>query len=109
MGCIKCGVCHKEYRSLFQGTKQGITCASEVTNGKLIGHYGSEVADMDAFNFTKTPPPEGTVICDSCILEAMTKGELVKIEPVEHMLDETQNTLMADMLMSRENPRKAED
>jgi hypothetical protein len=101
VGKIKCGVCHKEYQSLFTGTNQGISCASEVTEGKLIGHYGSEVADMDAFSFTKKALPEGTVICDACILDAMSKGEIVKIEPTEHMINETDNDIMSVLLESR--------
>ncbi len=101
MGHVTCGICHKKYKAIFAGSKQGIKCAAEVSGGRLIGHYGSEVADMDAFTFVKTPPKEGTIICDNCITKALSSGEIKKIEASRHMLSDHSNALIAKLLSSR--------
>lgn len=75
---VTCAHCAKRFRSIFSnhpGTARG--CAAEVTQGDLIGHYGS-VFDLDVLR--PVPPQrlqEGDTICDRCIHVMLSQKRLL--------------------------------
>lgn len=78
---VQCGICRKSHIALFEhdGT-QARKCSADVQNGRLVGHYGSEIADMEVFDFTGPVPAEGTIVCDDCIRRGLARGTLRKSE-----------------------------
>lgn len=74
---IECGRCSKSYPVIFEAdSTQARTCSAEVAQGRLVGHYGSEIADMRVFDFAGAPPKEGTIFCDDCIRRGLRRGTL---------------------------------
>jgi len=74
---VHCGICQKSYIALFeQDGTQARRCSADVRNGRLIGHYGSEIADMAVFDFTGKAPADGTIMCDDCIRRGLARGTL---------------------------------
>lgn len=72
---IECGRCSKSYPVIFEAdSTQARTCSAEVAQGRLVGHYGSEIADMRVFDFAGAPPKEGTIFCDDCIRRGLRRG-----------------------------------
>lgn len=80
MSSVKCGLCSKSYPAIFSRDKtQGRGCSAEVTEDLLVGHYGSEVADMEVLAFTGKPPANGTLVCDDCIRSGLASGKLKRL------------------------------
>lgn len=80
MSSVKCGLCNKSYPAIFsRDNTQGRGCSAEVTEDHLVGHYGSEVADMEVLAFNGAPPPNGTLVCDDCIRSGLASGKLKRL------------------------------
>jgi hypothetical protein len=78
---VTCVCCKTEYPALWDDrpeAEQAYECAATIFGDKLVGHYGSVVADMQLHIFKGGRPdhiPEGTV-CDKCILKFQADGIL---------------------------------
>lgn len=78
---VQCSACKTEYPAAYAGSKQcGQGCSSEVVNGRLIGGYGSHVADgMSYLISAASPMRDGSILCDCCIQKGLDNG-LLRVE-----------------------------
>jgi hypothetical protein len=85
---VVCAWCWNAHRSIVPadicGGVQGDGCASVVIhkNGSwyVCGAYGSTSYDMTRFKFVRNPPTEeADPVCDNCIGERHSAGDLVRI------------------------------
>jgi len=79
---VKCDTCNNEFEAIFAEYSQGHRCAATVTeDGKLYGHYGSTVVDMECHQIVNRPEHvrDGT-ICDDCIIALRDGGHLEFLE-----------------------------
>lgn len=74
-----CDCCGTTFDQLFpeEGGKpsQAFGCACEVTEERVVGHFGS-VHDMTVFAFLKDPLPDGHLICDTCMTGLIDNGRI---------------------------------
>tara|TARA_R110002051_G_scaffold103674_1_gene176080 strand:- start:641 stop:955 length:315 start_codon:yes stop_codon:yes gene_type:complete len=100
---VKCGICRKSYPALFeQDGTQARQCSADVRNGRLVGHYGSEIADMEVYEFTGTAPAEGTIICDACIRRGLARGTMRKSDGhPAFMADPEESEMMMKLIDSQ--------
>ncbi|WP_411839991.1 hypothetical protein [Paracoccus sp. ME4] len=74
-----CNCCGTTFDQLFseEGRKssQAFGCACEVTEDRVVGHFGS-VHDMTVFAFITAPLPEGHLICDTCMVGLIEAGHI---------------------------------
>ncbi|MFG6082858.1 hypothetical protein ACEUZ9_004090 [Paracoccus litorisediminis] len=80
---VHCTSCGKSHEQTFPGSDFGFRCASEVRDGVLYGHYGSTVADLDAYRIVSSDKDkaiaEGGPHCDDCISGWLKERRLVKV------------------------------
>ena len=78
---VTCVCCKTEYPALWDdNSTQAMDCAAEISGDKLVGYYGSVVADMNLYSFPGGRPeniPQGTV-CDKCIVKFEAEGIIKK-------------------------------
>jgi hypothetical protein len=107
---VVCAWCGNRHRSVvpFETSTQGDNCAASVFQADeaiaesltrepnqhehdpptiaagewlVKGHYGSTSYDCDLYRFVKNPPAApASPVCDNCIGERSSAGDLVKIE-----------------------------
>lgn len=75
---VQCSACKTDYPAAYAGSKQcGQGCSSEVVNGRLIGGYGSHIADgMSYLISAAAPVRDGSILCDCCIRRGLEEGIL---------------------------------
>lgn len=82
---IICATCGNEHEALFdEQYQQGIGCSATIYDRDgvryLVGHYGSEVADMNRYLIRPDSSCQLGNCCDACISGMIKDGTATLIE-----------------------------
>lgn len=84
---VRCAWCKNRYRAAVEeaNVTQGTDCAASVWNERgtwlIQGHYGSRSHDAMRFRFVQNVPlAPADPVCDICIDERLSAGDLVPVD-----------------------------
>lgn len=88
---VKCCACNTDYPSAYAGSDQcGQGCSSEVAGNRLIGGYGSRIADGLSYTISEDAGlKDHDALCDQCIEDHIANG-LLTLEPIHRVYHPSQ-------------------